>query len=196
MIAVACVALAVLAVDEPPAAVSTKPCAPTLFAGAEAFLVVRQPVVTKEREAISIVQRARASKLEATVIDGRLFEKLGGGYWVVYGAFASEKDGAAAVAALAKLKIAASVVASGAPVARAPDRRAPIVRICGEARSHAPITVDLRDVHYVTETDVSGYFELWLKGWGQAQVQTAALEDDVDLPKVAGASARTRLLRE
>ena len=207
MIAVACVALAVLALDEPPAAVSTKPCAPTLFAGAEAFLVVRQPVVTKEREAISIVQRARASKLEATVIDGRLFEKLGGGYWVVYGAFASEEDAKAKVAALAKRKVAASVVASGPPVARAPAARAPIVRVCGDA-------------HYVTETNAGGYFELWLKGWGRAHVQiedfkveprdkdqrcgfigrsdsTPAISDvDVDLPKQAGASVRTRGLAQ
>ena len=195
MIGAAWIALSVLAVDAPLTGPSATPCAPTSFAGTEAFLVVDKPLA-RERAAIATAQRARARKLEATVIRGQLFEKMGASYWVVYGAFASEKDGAAAVAALAKLKIAASVVASGAPVARAPDRRAPIVRICGEARSHAPITVDLRDVHYVTETDVSGYFELWLKGWGQAQVQTAALEDDVDLPKVAGASARTRLLRE
>ena len=195
MIGAAWIALSVLAVDAPLTGPSATPCAPTSFAGTEAFLVVDKPLA-RERAAIATAQRARARKLEATVIRGQLFEKMGASYWVVYGAFASEKDGAAAVAALAKLKIAASVVASGAPLARAPDRRAPIVRICGEARSHAPITVDLRDVHYVTETDVSGYFELWLKGWGQAQVQTAALEDDVDLPKVAGASARTRLLRE
>jgi len=195
VIGAAWIALSVLAVDAPLTGPSATPCAPTSFAGTEAFLVVDKPLA-RERAAIATAQRARARKLEATVIRGQLFEKMGASYWVVYGAFASEKDGAAAVAALAKLKIAASVVASGAPVARAPDRRAPIVRICGEARSHAPITVDLRDVHYVTETDVSGYFELWLKGWGQAQVQTAALEDDVDLPKVAGASARTRLLRE
>ena len=236
MIAVACVALAVLALDEPPAAVSTKPCAPTLFAGAEAFLVVRQPVVTKEREAISIVQRARASKLEATVIDGRLFEKLGGGYWVVYGAFASEEDAKAKVAALAKRKFAASVVASGPPVARAPAARAPIVRVCGDARreefgggalpasdtrfSRVPVSVDLGDAHYVTETNAGGYFELWLKGWGRAHVQiedfkveprdkdqrcgfigrsdsTPAISDvDVDLPKQAGASVRTRGLAQ
>jgi len=195
VIGAAWIALSVLAVDAPLTGPSATPCAPTSFAGTEAFLVVDKPLA-RERAAIATAQRARARKLEATVIRGQLFEKMGASYWVVYGAFASEKDGAAAVAALAKLKIAASVVASGAPLARAPDRRAPIVRICGEARSHAPITVDLRDVHYVTETDVSGYFELWLKGWGQAQVQTAALEDDVDLPKVAGASARTRLLRE
>jgi len=195
VIGAAWIALSVLAVDAPLTGPSATPCAPTSFAGTEAFLVVDKPLA-RERAAIATAQRARARKLEATVIRGQLFEKMGASYWVVYGAFASEKDGAAAVAALAKLKIAASVVASGAPLARAPDRRAPIVRICGEARSHAPITVDLRDAHYVTETDVSGYFELWLKGWGQAQVQTAALEDDVDLPKVAGASARTRLLRE
>jgi len=195
VIGAAWIALSVLAVDAPLTGPSATPCAPTSFAGTEAFLVVDKPLA-RERAAIATAPRARARKLEATVIRGQLFEKMGASYWVVYGAFASEKDGAAAVAALAKLKIAASVVASGAPLARAPDRRAPIVRICGEARSHAPITVDLRDVHYVTETDVSGYFELWLKGWGQAQVQTAALEDDVDLPKVAGASARTRLLRE
>jgi hypothetical protein len=214
VISAAWVALAVLAIDAPPAVPLPNPCAQTSFAGSEAFLVVGR-AVARDSVAIASVQRARARRLEATAIRGMLFEKMGASYWVVYGAFASQEGAAAKAAELAKMKVAASVMASGPPIPRAPDWRAPIVRICGDARregsggtrlSRVPIAIDLRDVHYVTETDPSGYFEIWLKGWGQAYVgivpcghseSTPATDAaQVDLPKVPGASVRTPPLRQ
>jgi hypothetical protein len=182
------IALALLALEPAPTGPSSKPCPPTSFAGAAAFLAASS-AMPKERDALTAARRARARKLEATVVRGELFEKMGPGFFVVYGAFAVEADAAAWVATLAKKKIAASVVASGAPVAPAP-----IVRVCGDARraewgaekgptddlrfSRFPIDVQVGDAHLVTETDGREYFELWLAGAGRVHVQIAPFKPE------------------
>src|SRR5690348_13964147 len=75
VIAASWIALALLAV-EPAAAQSAAtstptPCPPTSLTGGAAFLVVGK-VSGKAREAIAAAQRARANKLEATVLRGAL----------------------------------------------------------------------------------------------------------------------------
>ncbi|HEY7374416.1 MAG TPA: hypothetical protein VIF57_19790, partial [Polyangia bacterium] len=117
MIAASWIALALLAVEAAPAGLPSSPsppCPPTSFAGNAAFLVVGT-ISGKAREAIAAAQRARANKLEATVVRGGLFEGAGKGTLVVYGAFARQTDAAARVAALAKKKIAAAALWSGKP---------------------------------------------------------------------------------
>jgi hypothetical protein len=228
VIAASWIALALLAIEPAPTGPSSEPCPPTSFAGAPAFLVVGK-VSGKAREAIGAAQRARAAKVEATVVRGALFEAAGKGTLVVYGAFAGQADASARVAALAKKKIAAAVLPSGKP-----SSAAPVVRVCGDARraawasekpaadprfSYVPIDIVVGDARYVTETDRSGYFELWLAGAGRAHVQIAPFkpetrdanqwcgfmgtieqetpigdEADVPLPTASGGSIRTRPL--
>ena len=165
--------LAVLAIEPAPLDASSKPCPPTSFTGRAAFFVVGQ-VSGKEREAGAAAQRARARKLEATVVRGALFEGTGKGTLVVYGAFERQGEATARVAALAKKKIAAAVLWSGKPASAAP-----LVRVCGDARRAAwasdppksdprfryvPIEIEAGGARYATEADAGGYFELWLPG--------------------------------
>jgi len=228
VIAASWIALALLAIEPAPGGLpsaSSPPCPATSFAGSAAFLVVGK-ISGKARDAIAAAQRARANKLEATVVRGGLFEGTGKGTLVVYGAFAREADAAARVAALAKKKIAAAALWSGKPASAAP-----LVRVCGDARregeglelpardprfSHVPVAVRVGASRYHTETDATGYFELWLAGGGKAELFVPAFKpetrdagnlcgytgsgDDVgepvDLPAAPGGSVRAPSLAQ
>lgn len=207
VIAASWIALALLAVEPAPEGLpSALPCPPTSFTGSAAFLVVGK-ISGKAREAIAAAQRARASKLEATVVRGGLFEGAGKGTLVVYGAFAREGDATARVAALAKKKIAAAALWSGKPASAAP-----VVRVCGDARrggdgvelpgrdprfSHVPVAVRVGANRYETEAGTDGYFELWLAASGEAELFVPAFKPETrDAGNLCGSMGSSDDVRE